>query len=167
MDQRLVISGIWQLPLDRHVENAFLKKVTGGWQFNGIATFQGGQPITLYSGNNSSQQGNGLDRPDINWTDPILESSATGRILSTAPPPTPRAAYPGAATGNFWFNPSSYNCIGPYNLDGPNPPGFPLYFRNLVPQCVTGTGNQQLRSVPHKEHSCHRNHISRVSRRIL
>ena len=43
--QRLVISGIWQLPLDRHFDNGFMKKLTSGWQFNGIATFQGGQPV--------------------------------------------------------------------------------------------------------------------------
>ena len=53
------------MPLDRHFDNGFMKKLTNGWQFNGIATFQGGQPFTLYSDNDSSQQGNGLDRPDI------------------------------------------------------------------------------------------------------
>ncbi len=79
--QRLVISGIWQLPLDRHIDNGFMKKVAGGWQFNGIATFQGGQPFTLYSDNDSSQQGNGLDRPDIDRTDSVPESAQHHHLL--------------------------------------------------------------------------------------
>jgi hypothetical protein len=104
--QRLVISGIWQLPLDRHVENTFLKKVAGGWQFNGIATFQGGQPFTLYSGNNSSQQNNGLDRPDIVGPIQYLNPRSTTTSFDSSS----ATCLGGSAQGNFWFNPNSYDC---------------------------------------------------------
>jgi hypothetical protein len=107
VSQRLVISGIWQLPFDRHVENSILKKVAGGWQFNGIATFQAGQPITLYSGNDSSQQGNGLDRPDIIASTQYLNPRST----STAYDPSTADCLGDSAQGHFWFNPNSYDCV--------------------------------------------------------
>jgi len=104
--QRLVISGIWQLPLDRHFESGFMKKVASGWQFNGIATFQGGQPFTLYSDNDSSQQGNGLDRPDIIGPIQYLNPRNTTNYFDS----TTATCLGGPATGNFWFNPNSYDC---------------------------------------------------------
>ncbi len=136
--QRLVISGIWQLPLDRHFDNGFMKKLTSGWQFNGIATFQGGQPFTLYSDNDSSQQGNGLDRPDIIGPIQYLNprSTTTSFDSSTA------SCLGGPATGNFWFNPNSYNCIGPYNPDGSlNPAGVPIFtFGTMSRNVLRGPG---------------------------
>jgi hypothetical protein len=114
--QRLVISGIWELPFDRHFQNAFVEKLAQGWQFNGIATFQGGQPFTVYSGNDSSQQGNGLDRPDL--VAPI-------QYLN------PRDG----TNGNLWFNPASFNSVGPYNPDGSiNPAGVPLFSFGTTPR---------------------------------
>ena len=88
--QRLVISGIWELPFDRHFQNAFVEKMAQGWQFNGIATFQGGQPFTVYSDNDSSGQNNGLDRPDL--VAPI-------QYLN------PRK------NGGAWFNPDSFDAV--------------------------------------------------------
>jgi hypothetical protein len=108
--QRLVISGIWQLPLDRHLDNGFMKKVAGGWQFNGIATFQGGQPITLYSGTDSSQQNNGLDRPDLIAPIQYLNPRSTTTAFNTGTTATANCLG-GAAQGNFWFNPNSFDCI--------------------------------------------------------
>jgi hypothetical protein len=141
VNQRLVISGIWQLPLDRHIENSILKKVAGGWQFNGIATFQGGQPITLYSGNDSSQQGNGLDRPDLIGPIQYLNPRNTTNTFNSTPTNAASCLF-GSAIGNFWFNPSSYNCIGPYNLDGSlNPAGVPIFtFGTLSRNALRGPG---------------------------
>ena len=104
--QRLVISGIWELPFDRHFDSGFMKKVASGWQFNGIATFQGGQPFTLYSDNDSSQQGNGLDRPDIIGPVQYLNP----RSNTTSFDSTSATCLGGPATGHFWFNPNSYDC---------------------------------------------------------
>lgn len=105
--QRLVISGIWALPFDRHFESGIMKKVASGWQFNGIATFQGGQPFTLYSDSDSSQQGNGLDRPDI--IGPIQYLNP--RSNTTAFDPSTANCLGGGAQGHFWFNPNSYDCV--------------------------------------------------------
>jgi Carboxypeptidase regulatory-like domain len=105
--QRLVISGIWQLPFDRHIENNILKKMAGGWQFNGIATFQAGQPFTLYSDTDSSLQNNGLDRPDIIGPVQYLNPRST----TTAYDPSTANCLGGAAQGHFWFNPNSYDCV--------------------------------------------------------
>jgi hypothetical protein len=122
--QRVVISGIWELPFDRHFENGILKKATQGWQFNGIATFQGGQPFTLYSENDSSQQGNGLDRPDL--IAPIQYLKPRNNDLGTG----------------YWFNPASFNVTSPYNPDGSiNPAGVPLFtFGTLPRNALRGPG---------------------------
>ena len=112
--QRLVISGIWELPFDRHFQNGFVEKMAQGWQANGIATFQHGQPFTLYSENNSSGQNNALDRPDI--VAPIQYEN-------------PRK------DGGMWFNPNSFNSIGPLNNDGTiNPAGVPLFTFGTLPR---------------------------------
>ncbi len=43
--QRLVISGLWELPFDHGVENGILKTILGGWQFNAIATLSKGKSV--------------------------------------------------------------------------------------------------------------------------
>jgi hypothetical protein len=122
--QRVVISGIWELPFDRHFQNGFVEKMAQGWQFNGIVTFQGGQPMTLYSDNDSSQQGNLLDRPDL--IAPIQYLNPRNNALGTG----------------YWFNPASFNSTSPYNPDGTiNPAGVPLFtFGTLPRNALRGPG---------------------------
>ena len=56
--QRLVVSAIYELPLDRLVQGeGFLKKAAEGWQLNTIATFQKGNPLTFFSNSNASSAG--------------------------------------------------------------------------------------------------------------
>ncbi len=101
--QRLVISGIWELPLDQPFrEHAIMKKITEGWQFNAIVAFQAGQPMTLYSNSDSSNQNNFLDRPDL-----------VGPIAYQNPRKTQTFSSDcagGSSTGLFWFDPTSFNC---------------------------------------------------------
>jgi hypothetical protein len=104
--QRLVISGIWELGLDRRLESGVLKKIAQGWQFNGIATFQGGQPITLYSGYDSSLQNNGLSRPDI--VGPIQYYNPRNTESFT---PNTADCLGASSSGNYWFNPNSFDCV--------------------------------------------------------
>jgi hypothetical protein len=104
--QRLVISGIWELPFDRHFQNAVLEKFAQGWQFNGIATFQGGQPFTIYSGSDSSLQGNGLDRPDLIAPIHYLKPRNTQNSFD----PSTANCLGSPAQGYFWFDPSSFDC---------------------------------------------------------
>ena len=136
--QRVVISGIWELPLG-HYENTVLKKVTQGWQFNGIATFQGGQPFTLYSNNDSSQQENGLDRPDIIAPIQYLDPRSPNQPVFN---PTSATCLGTQAQGFFWFNPNSFNCTSPYNNDGSlNPAGVPIFtFGSLPRNSLRGPG---------------------------
>jgi hypothetical protein len=102
--QRLVISGIWELPFAKPFgDNTIMKKVAGGWQFNGIATFQKGQPITFYNGENASEQNNYLDRVDV--VGPIAKAN----------PRNPNQTFTsdclgGSSTGNFWIDPTNLIC---------------------------------------------------------
>src|SRR5262249_48521878 len=54
--QRLVISGSWEIPWDRPFKssNLFMRQLTEGWQLNGIAAFQSGTPVTIFSDDNQS-----------------------------------------------------------------------------------------------------------------
>ncbi len=114
--QRLVISGLWELPFDHGVENGILKTILGGWQFNAIASYQKGNPFTLFSNNNSSQQDQNpdLSRPNvigpIQYENPrnsqqVFSANAANCISSAA------ADTKGNVTGTFWFNPTSYDCV--------------------------------------------------------
>jgi hypothetical protein len=101
--QRLVFSGIWELPLDRPFrEHAIAKKITEGWQLNAIVAFQSGQPLTLYSNSNSSNQNNFLDRPDL--VGPIVYQNPRNLQAFNSD------CAGGSSTGLFWFDPTSFDC---------------------------------------------------------
>ena len=112
---RLVISGIWELPFDRHLQSRrFLAKLAGGWEFTPIVTFQSGNPFTLYSALDSSLQSSGLDRPDVFGPAPVFSNPRQNRTF------TPTSSGPGSClaasnsngttTGNFYFDPSNLDC---------------------------------------------------------
>ena len=110
--QRLVISGIWELPFDYGIHSdGILKRVASGWQLSGIVSFQKGQPFTLYSNGNASEQNNFLDRPNV--VGPIA------RVNPRNPNPNPAnggfssdcALGQGVPTeGHFWFDPTNLVC---------------------------------------------------------
>jgi hypothetical protein len=140
--QRLVISGIWELPFDRGFENRVAKFVAHGWQFNAIATFQSGNPFTVYSNNNSSQQDQNpdLSRPDLvgarHYLNPRNPQSFTVSGVGN-----PNNGAPATCLGNdvsgglFWFDPTAFNCTGPFNTDGSiNPAGVPLFTFGTTPR---------------------------------
>jgi hypothetical protein len=110
---RLVISGSWEIPWDKPFRNSgFMRKLTEGWQINGIASFQSGAPFTIFSNDNQSQQASGLDRADLvgkaqtfnartNRTFTVDDSGISGSCLGS----------PGdTVTGHFYFNPLAYDC---------------------------------------------------------
>src|SRR5579872_5706139 len=106
---RFVLSWVWEFPFEHYTSNSFLQKVIGGWGMNGILTFQSGNPFTLFQENNSSGQSNFLDRPD--QLGPI--SYVSPRTIQTfAPDPNGfnGSCLNGPQTGNFWFNPLSFDC---------------------------------------------------------
>jgi hypothetical protein len=110
---RLVLSGSWEIPWDKPFRNShFMRKLTEGWQINGIASFQSGAPFTIFSNDNQSQQASGLDRADLvgkaqtfnartNRTFTVDSSGIAGSCLGS----------PGdSVTGHFYFNPLAYDC---------------------------------------------------------
>jgi hypothetical protein len=132
---RLVISGIWELPFDRGFENKVAKFLSQGWQFNAIATFQAGNPFTVYSNNNSSQQDQNpdLSRPDLigprQYLNPRQQTQAFSAGTATC------LGNDVLSGGHFWFNPNAFNCTGPFNNDGTiNPAGVPLFTFGTTPR---------------------------------
>ena len=81
--QTLVVSYIYQIPLGKG--KTFLNKagvvndIVGGWQINGLTTFQSGTPIEIYGGN-SSGTFEGQQRPDWSGKNPTLHGAATKRL---------------------------------------------------------------------------------------
>lgn len=106
--QRLVISPIWQIPWDRPFrDNAFMRKLTEGWTIATIASFQSGNPFTLFSNSNSSELDNFLDRP--NQIGPI-QSYNPRAIQTFSPNGENGSCLPGTVTGHFLINPTNLDC---------------------------------------------------------
>lgn len=59
VSQRFVTSFEWELPFTKR------NRILGGWQFNGIATFQTGTPITLTTQVNQVNAFNSSSRPNV------------------------------------------------------------------------------------------------------
>jgi Carboxypeptidase regulatory-like domain len=107
---RVVISGIWELPLDRPFRNGngWKRKLTEGWEASGIASFQSGTPFTIFSNANSSQEATGFDRADLVGPTHIFNprtlrsfDATTANCLGQTTPA------PGAS---FYFDPTAYDC---------------------------------------------------------
>ncbi len=143
---RLVFSGSWELPIGRPFRNMmFMKKVTEGWQVNVIASFQSGQPLTIFSDNDNSLQGNFLDRPNLIGKIQTFDArhvssfSAAGANCSGASPDAN-----GNISGNFYFNPTAFDCT--FNnfsqVTGlpPLAPGSIASFGNLGRNTIRGPG---------------------------
>ncbi len=95
--QRLVVSFVDDIPigkgklLDTH--NRVLNGVFGGFQLNGIATFQGGFPFSV----------NGVDNSGLNGTNPAERANVNGN------PQLPR----GQRNAQHWFNTSVFSNPAP------------------------------------------------------
>ena len=137
---RLVVSASWELPIDRPFRShGFMKKVAEGWQVNVISSFQSGQPFTIYSNNDNSFQNNFFDRPNlvgkIQKFDPraVNSFSGTGSNCSTQ-----TADSSGNIAGNFWFDPTAFDCK--FNNDLHLAPGSIASFGNLGRNTLRGPG---------------------------
>jgi len=85
ISQRLVISGNYELPFGKN--RRFLSSVPmaadwvlGGWQVNGIATFQTGLPIAIGNGQNNTNIFAVGQRPNTNGKNPKIDGGIDGRI---------------------------------------------------------------------------------------
>jgi len=135
---RFVFSGSWEMPLDRPFRNHWLmKKITEGWQANAIATFQAGQPFTIFSNDDNSGQGNFLDRPDligkIRTMNPRNMTSFSGVAANCSGANTDAN---GNISGNFYFDPTAFDCLSPAN----NPIGSIASYGNLGRNTLIGPG---------------------------
>ena len=133
---RLVISGSWEIPWDKPFSNNhFMRKLTEGWQINGIASFQSGAPVSIFSNDNQSQQASGLDRADLVGK----RQTFNARNIQTFTPDANGingSCLNGETTGNFYFNPMAYDCL---NVSEGG--GIPLFsFGNSGRNTVRGPG---------------------------
>lgn len=101
--QRLVASGIWELPrLER--SNRFLRGALGGWQNNFIFVAQTGAPFTVLSGVNNSLNGVAGDFADLTGVDWRMPDTNKQQQI------------------NQWFNTAAFraNAIGTTGTGGRN-----------------------------------------------
>lgn len=75
--QRLVLSGIYQIPFRSNV--AALKLLLSGWQLNSIVTIQGGQPLTISGASN-----NRASRPNSTGVSAKLDNPTAAKWFDTA-----------------------------------------------------------------------------------
>jgi len=137
--QRLVISGIWKLPMFRSIQNGFVRRVVQGWETSGIASFQTGTPFTIFNDNNSSEENLFLDRADL--IGPIQYYGP--RSLHSFDPSTANCLGGAVTNGNFYFNPNAFDCAnvpmfsfgnsGRNILRGPGRNNFDLTFGRVFP----------------------------------
>jgi hypothetical protein len=109
VSRRLVISGIWKLPLDlpfRDGQHGFMRKLTEGWEVSGIGSFQSGTPFTIFSASGSSEENTFLERADkIGPLTTFAPRSLHSFDASAAD------CLPGSITdGHFFFDPTSFSC---------------------------------------------------------
>jgi outer membrane receptor protein involved in Fe transport len=108
---RAVISGIWDLPLDRPFRNRHnvARKIAEGWEASGIISYQTGTPFTIFSNSNSSQSDEFFDRADSVPGHPNQIFSPRSLHSFTD---TNAANCLGApvTNGHFYFDPTAYDC---------------------------------------------------------
>ena len=83
---RLVSSFVYDLPVGKNKRfgsnwHPVANLIAGGWQFNGIVTFQSGTPIIITQGANNVGLFNPSQRPTWNGSDSNLTGSKTDKLL--------------------------------------------------------------------------------------
>jgi len=117
--QRLVLGYYYQIPSIRHFSSmAWMpSRLTDGWTFGGITTFQSGFPLDVIDGNLSSLLSSQFDISDNASID---VPNLTGKITYFNPRNgnNPQAQTACAATGSpattvsarYWFSPGAFTC---------------------------------------------------------
>jgi hypothetical protein len=108
VSRRLVISGIWKLPLDAPFRSghSFLRKLTEGWEVSGIGSFQTGTPFTIFSASGSSGENSFLERADL--IGPLRTFDA--RSLHSFDAGSADCMPASVSSAHFYFDPSSFSC---------------------------------------------------------
>ncbi|HYI95578.1 MAG TPA: TonB-dependent receptor, partial [Bryobacteraceae bacterium] len=89
VSRRLVISGNYEIPIGRtkaHLASIprALDFVIGGWQLNGIASFQTGVPLKISNGGNNTNLGSPGQRPNNNGQSAKLDNPTMERYFDTS-----------------------------------------------------------------------------------
>jgi hypothetical protein len=122
---RFVISYQWELPFFAHSQS-WQRALLGGWQLNGITTFQSGTPFTVYDSTGVSAQGGAPEISGFPSDRPNLVGDPTqGTCLNGAHTGTP----------NCWYNPAAFQQLDPNTQIG--------QFGNAGRNIVQGPGYQQ------------------------
>ncbi len=78
---RFATSFLWRLP-GLTGRNVFVRHVLGGWETNGIITFESGRPFTVVSGRDNSASGVNQDRADLVGNPSLSGGRSRGDIVS-------------------------------------------------------------------------------------
>ncbi|MDE1154708.1 MAG: TonB-dependent receptor [Acidobacteriaceae bacterium] len=81
LTHNLSISGVWELPFGkgkRYLRNGIASAVLGNWQYNGIATFKSGYPLSIGVGTNTLNNNGPSQRASYNPA--VLNASRSGAI---------------------------------------------------------------------------------------
>jgi hypothetical protein len=80
LPQKFGGSFVWDIPTGK-LSNAVLRTIAGGWQLNGIFTFQSGLPFSVTSGVDNSQSGINADRANLVGDPKLGGSRSTAQIV--------------------------------------------------------------------------------------
>jgi hypothetical protein len=142
---RLVISPVWEIPFGNH-GSSFTKKALGGWVVSGIASFQTGNPFTLFSSNGASFSNEGLDRPDVIGPIQVFSNPRQQRTFSPDPDGLHGSCLTGKTTGSFLFDPTNLVCAPGPPAGQPVPVGSTSLVQGGVPLFTYGNmGRNTLR----------------------
>ena len=111
--QRLVLSPLWQIPVGSH-GGRLRQNILGGWTVSTVASFQSGNPFTLYSSNGASETNEGLDRPDVVGPVHVFSNPRQMRTFTPNADGIHGSCLSGATTGFFLIDPTNLVCsVGP------------------------------------------------------
>jgi len=137
--QRLVVNYVWNLPLGR--QQGFVGRLTSGWTWSGVATFQDGQPLTITDSTGGTvfgtTAGSTLNTaqfcPGISAANLLTSGSLTQRI---------------SAGGYFNGKSQGAICSAPYWDAAANAFSFPAPGASPPAGTAAGFGNSGLGIVP-------------------
>lgn len=79
----LAINGVWEIPVGKGhgmFQQGVFNAILGGWQLNGIATFQSGAPLQMGVATNTLNNYGGGQRPNWSGQDATLSGPASQRL---------------------------------------------------------------------------------------
>lgn len=144
---RLVLSPVWEIPFGNH-GSAWEKRIVGGWVVSTIASFQSGNPFTLFSENGASESEIGLDRPDVVGPIQVFKNPRVLRSFSPNADGLHGSCISNTSPAPYWFDPTNLVCAAGPPVGQPVPAnssliagGVPLFtYGNIGRNVLRGPG---------------------------